>query len=120
VQGCVCCGFIFLNAVASSFSLVPREGYAFRKSGVLEGNRIEFVANGRHYEWVSGAPILPNGGTWNLWVLQDPNYSPLFGPEKPMSSKSPGVMDKLSEVLVLKGATGLTGSRTRFSGKSAT
>jgi hypothetical protein len=90
------------------FSLVPREGYAFRKSGILEGNRIEFVANGRHYEWVSGAPILPNGGTWNLWVLQDPNYSPLFGPEKPMSSKSPGVMDKLSEVLVLKGATGLT------------
>lgn len=83
------------------FSLVPREGYAFLKAGILEGNRIEFVANGRHYEWVSNAPILPNGGTWNLWVLQDKSYTPLFGPDKPIpkdkdKDKGPNMLQKLS------------------------
>jgi len=53
------------------FSLVPREGYDFAKIAVLDDNKIEFTVNGERYEWVSGASILPSGGTWNLWVLQD-------------------------------------------------
>lgn len=67
------------------FSLVPREGYSFQKVGLLEGNKIEFVMNGEHYEWVSGAEILPNGGAWNLWVLYDSRYTPLFGSDKPIT-----------------------------------
>lgn len=44
--------------------------------------KIAFTANGERYEWSSETSILPNGGTWNLWVLHDPNYTPLFGSEK--------------------------------------
>lgn len=63
------------------FSLVPRDGYKFEKIAVLDENKIAFTANGERYEWSSETPILPNGGTWNLWVLHDPNYTPLFGSE---------------------------------------
>ena len=63
------------------FSLVPRDGYEFEKIAVLDENKIAFTANGERYEWSSESPILPNGGTWNLWVLHDPNYTPLFGSE---------------------------------------
>lgn len=63
------------------FSLVPRDGYQFEKIAVLDENKIAFTANGERYEWSSETPILPNGGTWNLWVLHDPSYTPLFGSE---------------------------------------
>ena len=43
----------------------------FEKIAVLDENKIEFTVNGERYEWVSGAPILPNGGSWYLWVLHD-------------------------------------------------
>jgi len=83
-------------------SLVPREGYAFHKIGVLEGNRIEFYVNGQHYEWLSSEPVLPNGGTWNIWVLYDPNYTPLFGPEKVITSdKKPNVFERLTDAIDL-------------------
>src|ERR1043165_872290 len=74
------------------FSLVPREGYEFAKMAVLDGNRIEFSMNNERYEWLSSDSILPNGGTWNLWVLHDINYTPLFGPEgspPPATPKTP-------------------------------
>jgi hypothetical protein len=84
------------------FSLVPRDGYAFQKIGVLERNKIEFTVNGEHYEWLSGAEILPNGGTWNIWVLHDTRYTPLFTSEKRMpQEKKPGLLRKLEEVVVL-------------------
>ncbi len=76
------------------FSLVPRDGYSFQKIGVLDENRIEFVIDGERYEWVSGLPILPNGGTWNLWVLRDKQYTPLFSSNKPIPT-TPGVLDKI-------------------------
>jgi hypothetical protein len=60
------------------FSLVPREGYQFHKVGVITDNRIEFTLKGKRFEWLSSAPILPSGGSWNLWVLHDPKYLP-FG-----------------------------------------
>jgi hypothetical protein len=82
------------------FSLVPREGYSFQKSGVLDGNKIEFIADGEHYEWLSGSEILPNGGTWNLWVLHDADYTPLFATEKSLPhEKKPGLVRKLEGVL---------------------
>ena len=58
------------------FSLVPRDGYDFQKVGIIEGNRIEFTVKGEHYEWLSGSPILRDGGAWNIWVLHDPKYVP--------------------------------------------
>jgi hypothetical protein len=78
------------------FSLAPRDGYSFQKIGVLDDNRIEFVIDGERYEWLSAFPILPNGGTWNLWVLPDPNYVPLFSSFKPIT-KPPGVLDKIEQ-----------------------
>ena len=85
------------------FSLVPREGYPFHKVGILEGNRIDFIVDGEHYEWLSGEKILPNGGTWNLWVLHDSNYTPLFGPEKPFSrEKKPNTLRKLEAAVTLR------------------
>jgi len=82
------------------FSLVPRDGYSFQKIGVIDGNRIEFVLNGQHYEWISSAAILPNGGTWNLWVLEDPGYTPLFGTAKktPKGNGLPSVLQRIDEV----------------------
>ncbi len=90
------------------FSLVPRDGYPFEKIGVLDGNKIEFTANGERYEWVSAASILPNGGTWNLWVLHDTKYTPLFGGENSApraTPKSPNVFEKIEEALTNRGAT---------------
>jgi len=81
------------------FSLVPREGYQFQKVGIIEDNRIEFNVNGNHYEWLSSSPILPGGGIWNLWVLHDPNYTPLFGSEPPPERKK-DVFEKLDAAAV--------------------
>jgi hypothetical protein len=90
------------------FSLVPREGYEFAKIAVLEDNRIEFTVNNERYEWLSSESILPNGGTWNLWVLHDTNYTPLFGSEGEIpraTPKLPKVLDKIEGVLNSQGAT---------------
>lgn len=62
------------------FSLSPREGYDFRKAGLIEGNKIVFAWEGVRYEWVSEAPVVGGGGTWNLWVLHDPAYVDIFAP----------------------------------------
>jgi len=102
------------------FSLVPREGYDFEKIAVLDENRIAFTIDDEHYEWVSSDSILPSGGTWNLWVLRDANYTPLFSAEdsQPRSApKSPNIFERLEGALSNQGAT-LTigtpiGSRTK-------
>ena len=89
------------------FSLVPREGYNFAKVAVLDGNRIEFIVDGEHYEWLSSASILPNGGTWNLWVLRDTDYVPMFGATliPPRSTqKGPNVFEKIEGALANRGA----------------
>ena len=90
------------------FSLVPREGYDFAKIAVVDDNRIEFTLNNERYEWLSSESILPNGGTWNLWVLHDNNYTPLFGSEGPVPrrpSKGPSVFDKIEGALNRQGAS---------------
>jgi len=90
------------------FSLVPREGYNFAKVAVLDENRIEFTVDGEHYEWLSSASILPNGGTWNLWVLRDTGYTPMFGGPAmtpPRSTqKGPSVFEKIEGALEKRGA----------------
>ena len=89
------------------FSLVPRDGYDFAKAAVLDGNRIEFTLDGERYEWISSASILPNGGTWNLWVLHDTNYTPLFGPAvlpPRTKQKGPNVFEKIEGALSSRGA----------------
>lgn len=96
------------------FSLVPREGYEFEKIAVLDENKIEFTANGERYEWVSGDPILPNGGSWYLWVLHDVNYTPLFPSETPQPKtalkKGSKVLDKLEGMLTNQGVVLTLGS----------
>ncbi|MDX6530778.1 MAG: hypothetical protein QOH41_3068 [Blastocatellia bacterium] len=69
------------------FSLVPRAGYEFHKVGIIDDNRIEFTVNGNRYEWLSSSPILPSGGAWNLWVLHDPKYAPIFGSDPALPDK---------------------------------
>ena len=96
------------------FSLVPRDGYPFEKIAVLDENKIEFTVNGERYEWLSAAPILPNGGSWNLWVLHDTNYTPLFGSETPVpkaAKKSSNVLQKIEGVLTSQGAELMLGGR---------
>jgi len=86
-------------------SLVPREGYPFQKSGTVAGNKIEFTVNGDRYQWLSGSAILREEGTWNLWVLQDAQYSPLFAvrplpteEKKPLGTLSSMLVDKLDKL----------------------
>jgi len=90
------------------FSLVPRDGYDFQKIAVLDENKITFTIDGEHYEWVSSTSILPSGGTWNLWVLRDTKYTPLFSAEDtpPRSApKSPNILERLEGVLNKQGAS---------------
>jgi hypothetical protein len=77
------------------FSLVPREGFQFQKVGIVADNRIEFTLKGKHYEWLSSEPILPSGGSWNLWMLHDPTYSP-FGTQE-VSKQEKGRLEKLDD-----------------------
>jgi len=77
------------------FSLVPREGYQFQKIGIINENRIEFTVKGKHFEWLSGSPILPNGGIWNIWVLHDPTYVPFGSPE--IVKKEKNRLDRLDD-----------------------
>ncbi|HEY2975689.1 MAG TPA: hypothetical protein VGJ48_24455 [Pyrinomonadaceae bacterium] len=77
------------------FSLVPRAGYEFQKVGIIEENRIEFTVKGSHYEWLSDSPILPGGGTWNVWVLHDPKYVP-FGSQE-IVKREKNRLDKLDD-----------------------
>jgi hypothetical protein len=104
------------------FSLVPREGYNFAKVAVLDGNRIEFTVDGERYEWLSSASILPNGGTWNLWVLRDADYVPMFGTTliPPRSTqKGPNVFEKIEGALANRGAE-VTFNLPRRSGSAKT
>jgi hypothetical protein len=86
------------------FSLVPREGYAFQKIGLLDDNRIEFEINSEFYEWTSGDSILSTGGVWNLWVLHDPDYTPWFGAAVTarMPQKSPNMLEKIEDRLLTR------------------
>ena len=98
------------------FSLVPREGYQFEKIAVLDENKIEFTVNGERYEWLSAAPILPNGGSWYLWVLHDTNYTPLFGSQTPTpksAKKSSNVLQKIEGALTSQGAELMLGDSGR-------
>lgn len=60
------------------FSLIPREGLDFKKTGVIEHNKISFSLDGEHYEWISSSPVLAIDGIWNLWVLHDQLPKELF------------------------------------------
>src|SRR6266853_4720485 len=87
------------------FSLVPRAGYGFQKVGIIDDNRIEFTLSGNRYEWLSSSPILPGGGTWNLWVLHDPSYSPIFGSAPSLSQKK-SVWQKVDDAVNLNQTSG--------------
>lgn len=77
------------------FSLVARDDYQFQKAGIIQDNRIEFFAQGKHYEWLSSAPIIPGGGTWNLWVLHEPGYLPIGAQQ--VSKPDKNKLDKLDD-----------------------
>lgn len=57
-------------------SLEPREGYDFRRIGILSGNKISFRLGDDQYEWTSSEAFLPIEGAWRLWLLHVPNYIP--------------------------------------------
>src|SRR5882672_3234326 len=86
------------------FSLLPRAGYEFEKVGIIDENKIEFTVAGATYEWFSSSPILPGGGIWNLWVLHDPNYAPIFG-SNPALPRKKSVLDKIDEVVSVNQTT---------------
>ena len=88
------------------FSLAPRDGYEFQKVGIIDDNRIEFTVNGARYEWLSSSPILPGGGTWNLWVLHDPKYAPIFGSDPAVPQKK-SVWQKVDEAVNSNQVTGI-------------
>lgn len=56
------------------FSLVERPGFEFRKVGAVRNNVVSFEWGGEKYEWESSLPVVSTGGSWNLWVLHDPDY----------------------------------------------
>ncbi len=56
------------------FSLVERPGFEFRKVGAVRNNTVAFEWGGDRYEWESSRAVVGTGGSWNLWVLHDPDY----------------------------------------------
>ena len=80
------------------FSLFPREGYSFQKTGTVAGNKIEFTLDGDRYQWLSSSPILKEEGAWNLWVLHDAQYSPLFAVRQPPPTEK-SALEKLDELM---------------------
>jgi hypothetical protein len=80
------------------FSLFPREGYSFQKTGTIAGNKIEFTLNDDHYQWLSSSPIVKEEGAWNLWVLHDAQYSPLFAVRQPPPTEK-SALEKLDELM---------------------
>ena len=103
------------------FSLVPRDGYQFQKVGLVADNKIEFTVGGDHYEWISSAPVLKDGGAWNLWVLHDPKYTPWsYEPQKDpkkldkwdrLNLAVKTLKDRTSKILDPRQSTFQTGSR---------
>jgi hypothetical protein len=79
------------------FSLVPRLDYGFEKAGTVSANKIEFSIRGDHYEWFSSSPILHEEGKWNLWVLFDPNYTPLMGVAVAPPTHEKGALQRLDD-----------------------
>ncbi len=76
------------------FSFAPQLGYNFQKTGTILDNKILFEHDGQRYEIVNKSPVLGSGGKWNLWVMFDPAYQPLYKP----SANSPyefGAADKV-------------------------
>ncbi len=72
------------------FSLVPRAGYDFQKSGMIIDNSIRFDFKDEHYEWISSAPIVGNGGAWYVWLLHDPGYTPELSSSEELARKARG------------------------------
>lgn len=61
------------------FSIIPREGYDFQKTGNIKDYTIEFNFLGDNYQIVSSIPIISTHKNWNLWILHQPDYKPAFG-----------------------------------------
>src|SRR5688572_24665727 len=78
------------------FSLVERPGFDFQKVGAVRNNTVAFEWGGERYEWESSLPIVGAGGSWNLWVLHDPDYrADLF--EQPAPPAAAGDDKSLSQ-----------------------
>ncbi len=58
------------------FSLFPHDNFNFRKDAAIENNKIAFRFGEERYELISKAPIMNNGGNWNLWVLNEASFKP--------------------------------------------
>jgi hypothetical protein len=76
------------------FSIRPYEGYNFQRLGEIQNNKLSFSLGTDHYEWVSRTPVVGTGGTWNLWVLHQPDYKP--EPYLGESAFALGAMDGVS------------------------
>jgi hypothetical protein len=75
------------------FSLVERPGFDFKKVGAVRNNTVAFEWGGDRYEWESSRAVVGTGGSWNLWVLHDPDYKlDLF--EQPAPTADGGGGDK--------------------------
>ena len=79
------------------FSLVERPGFDFRKVGAVRNNVVSFEWGGDRYEWESSLPVIGAGGSWNVWVLHDPDYRvDLFEPP-PAPAAAESLTQKASE-----------------------
>jgi len=60
-------------------TLAPREDLGFRKAGEIRGSAMTFTLDGgNRVELVSGGPIAPGDGVFNVYVLHDPRWRPTY------------------------------------------
>ncbi len=83
-------------------SLVPRAGYDFQKIGLIEDNLISFNFKGERYEWTSSAPVVGQGGTWHVWVLHDPGYTPELSSAAEIARQASASTDEAADPSWLK------------------
>ncbi len=101
------------------FSLTPRDGYDFQKIGLIEDSKLSFDFHGEHYEWVSSAPVTGQPGSWYVWVLHDPTYTPEVAAPAELDARGAAKYEDPSALKdVLNGRAPRTGPRVGYSVKN--
>ncbi len=74
-------------------SLVPHPELGFRRAGEVRGSSLSFVVGNDTFSLSTGGRIAPGQGSFNLYVLHDPDWKPTY-PMADLSAFNMGAADR--------------------------